>query len=88
MESVPAPQALSAQRVRPVWQLQARQRLVLRDWVFQKVEQAYWEWSLSLIEPIRRVWTSLRPELRADPPSASVSHFPAAASRGIWFRPA
>jgi len=35
----------------------------------------------------RRVQLSLRPELRADPPSVSV-HFPAAAMREIWFRPA
>jgi hypothetical protein len=34
------------------------------------------------IEPIPRVWISLRPELRADPPTVSV-HFPAAAEWGI-----
>ena len=34
------------------------------------------------IEPIQRVWISLRPELRADPPTVSV-HFPAAAEWGI-----
>ena len=39
-------------------------------------------WLLFPIEPIRRVWISLRPESRADPPTVSV-HFPAAAERGI-----
>ena len=54
--------------------------------MFLLEEKGWWELSLFRIERNRKVWTSLHPESRADPPS--VSHFPAAVTRGIWFRPA
>ena len=49
---------------------------------FPKAGKVDWEYFWFPIEPIRRVWTSLHPGLRADPPSASV-HLPAAVTRGI-----
>jgi hypothetical protein len=54
--------------------------------MFPQEEKAWWELFSFPIEPNQKVWTSLRPESRADPPS--VSHFPAAAEWAISFRPA
>ncbi len=64
-------------------ELRERRRLAWEDWKYQRVEKACRESCWFLIEPNRRVWISLRLEPRSDPPSVSVSHFPAAASRGI-----
>jgi hypothetical protein len=49
---------------------------------FLRAAKAWLELFLFLTEPIPKVWISLRPELRADPPSVSV-RFPAAAEWGI-----
>jgi hypothetical protein len=56
--------------------------MVSRELRFPREEKAWWELFLFPTEPIRRVQLSRRPELRADPPSASI-HLPAAASREI-----
>ncbi len=52
--------------------------------MFLKEAKAWWELFSFPIELTRRVWISPRPELRADPPSASV-HLPAAVRGGFDF---
>jgi hypothetical protein len=67
--------------------LQEEVRELSKGWMFLMVEKACWEWSWCPAEPIRGVKVSLRPALRADPPSAFCP-LPAAVSREISFRPA
>jgi hypothetical protein len=62
-------------------------RELSKGWMSLTAEKACWGWFWFLAAPIRGVKVSLRPALRADPPSVFYL-LPAAVLRVISFRPA
>jgi hypothetical protein len=67
--------------------LQEEVRELSKGWRSLTVEKACWGWFWFPAAPIREVKVSLRPALRADPPSVFYL-LPAAVLRVISFRPA
>jgi len=67
--------------------LQQELRELSMGWMALMVEKACWAWFWFPAAPIPEVKVSLRPALRADPPSAFYP-LPAAVLRVISFRPA
>jgi hypothetical protein len=80
-------QACLQQAARRAQFLPEEVRELSTGWMSLTVEKACWEWSWCPAALIREVKVSLRPALRADPPSAFYP-LPAAVLRVISFRPA